>query len=214
MIEFKLTIFRQRRILLSGLVFIIFMLLLLTIGSKIETPVLKILFIVLTISIVVLILFYYSVGYLTVYIKDNELNFKWDSKFFFNYKEINSIKIHEIETIIIDNDELLKSIITTDKEILIGNGQLFKKDSQNFINYLNALSKDENIRIISSWDVWKEKGALKIAYTINLIVLIIVVLVVTVLIFITGFHSKYLLFMPLVISQLFFYQQIMKNKMK
>ena len=53
---------------------------------------------------------------------------------------------------------------TQNRVVKINNGKIYKKDSAKFIDFL---TKNTNARVIDSWDVWDERGYLKIASRIN-----------------------------------------------
>jgi hypothetical protein len=159
-------------------------------------------------------MYYFAKADLIVDFNEENLIFNWKKKLIFNYPKIESIPIKEIKTIVVDQNQLLKKIITSDRVINISNGKLLMKDSQKFINLLVSIISQNGGRIIDSWDVWKEKGFLSIAYLINSFVLISVLLVVLGFIIIKGFDSRLLLFIPLSISQLFLYRRQMKEKLK
>lgn len=158
------------------------------------------------------LMYYFAKGDLIVDFDEENLMFNWKKKLIFNYSEIESIPVKEIKTIVVDQNQLLKKIITSDRVVNISNGKLLMKDSQKFINLLVSIINQNGGRIINSWDVWKEKGFLQIAYLINSFVLISVLLVVLGFIIIKGFDSRLLLFIPLSISQLFLYRGQMKEK--
>lgn len=79
---------------------------------------------------------------------------------------------------------------------------------------LNLLKKETLINPKDSWDGWKERGWLKIAYRVNFLILIIVIGIEITFITLKGFNSKLLLFIPLVLSQLLLSHIQMKNKQK
>jgi len=136
--EFRLTIFQQKRILLSILFFLAGFLFNFFALTIINLILLKIIFHILFLALLIAVLFYYSIGFLTISVKDDWLHFAWKNKRFFNYKELPSIHISEIKTVIIDNDELLKKIVTEDKVIALGNGKLSKKSLHRRYLYLHS----------------------------------------------------------------------------
>jgi hypothetical protein len=118
------------------------------------------------------LMYYFAKADLIVDFDKENLIFNWKKKLIFNYSKIESIPIKEIKTIVVDQNQLLKKIITSDRVVNISNGKLLMKDSQKFINLLVSIISQNGGRIIDSWDVWKEKGFLRIAYLINSFVLI------------------------------------------
>ena len=207
--QFELTIFRQNRILFIVLFSPISLLTAIFIGISINILILKIIIPLVFLGLVGYGLYYFAVGYLRVIQKQNRLEFEWTKKFIFNYTDIEPIDINHIETLVIDQNQLLKKIITQERIVKINNGKIYKKDSEKFIDYL---IENSNARVIDSWDVWKEKGWLKIAYVINTIILISYIGIVITFTVLKGFNSKLLLFSPLLISQLFLHQRQMKEK--
>ena len=163
------------------------------------------------------VLFYFAKQSLKIECKENTLSFEWKRKLFFNYSPIDPVSISEIETIVIDQNQLLKKIITTDREINISNGKLLMKDSQRFINKLRSIISQNNGRVIDSWDVWQEKGYLKWALRINTVIIVLITGILIIFGLVKGFDkipptSFFMLvfFLP----QMLLYQKQMTNKNK
>ena len=209
--QFELTIFSQNRVLLIVLFFPISLLTAFFIGLVINISILNIIIPISFLGLVGFGLYYFSVGHLTVIQKEKTLEFIWTKKAIFKYNDITPIEIDKIETLVIDQNELLKKIITQDRVVKINNGKIYKKDSAKFIDFL---TKNTNARVIDSWDVWDERGYLKIASRINWFLLISFIIIVIIYSILKGFNGKLLLFAPLLISQLFLYQLQMKGKKK
>ena len=209
--QFELTIFSQSRILLIVLFFPISFLTALFLGITIDIQILNIVTPFLFLGLVGFGLYYFAVGHLKVTQIENRLEFEWNKKLLFNYNEIDPIEINQIETMVIDQNQLLKKIITAERVVKINNGKIYRKDSAKFIHFL---TENSNARVIDSWDVWNEKGWLRTAYRINTIILTLFIGIVIVFTILKGFNSKLLLFAPLLISQLFLYQIQMKGKEK
>jgi hypothetical protein len=164
----------------------------------------------------ILLLRYFSVGRLIVTFENNKLKFVWNNKLIFKYRDIPTIDISEIKSIVLDNQgQILRKIFTVDKEIVLGHGNpnnFFKSDSQEFISFLT--SEVKNLKIKDSWDVWVEKGYLIWALRINTTILILGILLVIIFIFTKGFDSRHLLMLIFIIPQLILYQTQMKTKIK
>jgi hypothetical protein len=208
--QFQITIFKQSRVLLILFFFPTSLLTAIFIGFSIDIRIINIITPILFLGVVGFGLYYFSVGHLTVKLKENNLEFEWDKKVFFNYKEIEPVEIDNIETLVIDQNQFLRKIIEKERTIRINNRKIQKKDSKKFIDFL---TQNTNARVVDSWDVWNEKGWLKTAYRINTIILIsfIGIVIFTIL---KGFNIRLLLYAPLLISQLFLYQMQMKGKKK
>ena len=155
-------------------------------------------------------LFHISIGRLTVNLVDQTLKFSWTKKALFNYRPIEPVHLSDIRTLVIDEHILLKELQTDQRQIPIGTAKLFKKDASEFINFLKANTTAEQI---DSWDVWKRRGWLAIAYRINTFILVIFGIIIISFISIKGFNSALLLYIPLVLFQLIGYQFVMKSKM-
>lgn len=209
--QFKLTIFRQNRVVLIVFLIPVFILTSIVFALVIKTTFLKLLIPLIFLSLIGFGLFYYAVGYLTIVQKDRILEFYWKRKIIFNYRKIDPVSLDQIKTLVIDQDRIIRKIITNDREITLGNGNLLRKDASRFIDYL---LKETYSRKIDSWDVWKEKGWLTIAYNINTIILSLSIFIVVIYAFVKGFSYKLLMFMPLMITQLLLYQGQMKRKLK
>ncbi len=161
------------------------------------------------------LLFYFARQDLTIDFQDETLIFKWKKKSFFNYKKIESIPVKEIKTVVIDQEQLLKKIYTSDREINISNGKLLMKDSEKFINLLRSIINENKGRIIDSWDVWQEKGYLKWALRINTTIIISVVGIIIAFGVIKGFDKippASFFMLVFLLPQMLLYQRQMKEK--
>ena len=161
------------------------------------------------------LMYYFAKGDLYVDFDNETLIFTWKKKLIFNYPAIESIPAKEIETIVVDQNQLLRRIITSNRELKISNGKLLMKDSQKFINLLETIINQNGGRIMDSWDFWKEKGYLKWALRINTVIIIAVVGIIGAFGIIKGFDkippaSFFMLvfFLP----QMLLYQRQMKEK--
>jgi hypothetical protein len=112
---FKLTIFRQSRVLF-GLFLLPFAFIgLLILGFQIGSFILGLLFFV----IYLLLYYYFTVGHLTISIENEHLNFSWKKKVVFNYKQVDDLPLANIRTIVIDNGHFLRKLITDNKTVLL-----------------------------------------------------------------------------------------------
>lgn len=208
--EFELTIFQSTRALF-GLFLSPFIILSLTfLGAEINSFIIPLLLIVLFFFIY----YHFVVGYLTIIVSEEKMEFNWTEKMFFNFKEIHSVNITEIKTIVIDNGEFIRKIKTSNRSIQIGTAKIQQKDAVKFIRELKNISKRNDAKIIDSWDEWFAKGYLKIAYRINTIILIIGGIVITTVIAKNGFNAKMIFLVLFLIPQMLLYGKQMKQKLK
>ncbi len=208
--KFELTIFRQSRVLLGLFLTPVALIGLLILGAELNS----ILIGLILFAIYLLTLYYFIVGHLTITVDNGQLKFNWTRKLIFNYDNIQPINIADIKTIVIDNGQLLRKIITNDGTIKINNAKVQQKDSLKFIYELGVLTKENNVREIDSWDEWADKGYIKTAYRINTVILVLATVLVTFAILKKGFNSRHLFLVLLFIPQLFLYGQQMKQKIK
>jgi hypothetical protein len=161
------------------------------------------------------LIYYFAKGNLIVDVDDETLLFTWEKKLIFNYNAIEPIPVKDIRAVVIDQDQLLRKIITSDREIKISNGKLLMKDSQKFIALLRSSIKQNGGRIIDSWDVWQEKGYLKLALRINTVVIVSIVGLILAFGVIKGFDkippASYFMLIFL-LPQMLLYQRQMKEK--
>ena len=155
-------------------------------------------------------LFYICIGRLTVKLENQILTFIWDRKALFNYQPIAPVHLDNIRTLVINEQVLLKELQTDERQIPIGTAKLLKKDATEFIDFLKT---NTNAEQIDSWDVWKRRGWLAIAYRINSFILIVLGIFVIGLLSIKGFSSSILFIIPLLIFQLVAHQLMMRSKM-
>ena len=133
----------------------------------------------------------------------------------FRYKSIDPINEKAIETIVVDQKELLKAIWTENGVTKISTTKLFKKDSERFINHLIGLIEQNNGEMIDSWDVWRIKGYLKWAMRINAVVIVGSVVMIGAYAIFKGFDNvppASLGMLIFLIPQMLLYQMQMKKK--
>ena len=157
---FNLVIFRQSRVLvvLSLFPFVLIAAVIKAADSN------NILVGLLLFLIYLLTAYYFVVGHMSVTINEGQLHFNWKRKLLFNYKNIDVLNISEIKTIVIDEGQMLRKIITTNKTLRLNTAKVLQKDALRFISYLRPLIKQNGGRNINSGDEWNEKGYIKLAY--------------------------------------------------
>ena len=211
MTEFRLKVIKQNRILLSILIMAVAFPFSFFLSTQLEPTFFKITFPILILAAIAILLYFFSFGQIKITLLNEQLNFEWIKKPIFNFKNYNSIRINEITSIIVEQGAYLQKLKTIDSEIELGGLKSKNTDSQKLLKFLRTKT---NIKPQDSWDIWKERGWIKTAYRINLLILIIVIVIVIAYIILKGFDSNLLLFIPLVISQLIFSHFQMKNKLK
>ena len=207
---YKLTIFRQSRVLF-GLFLLPFAFIgLLLLGFQIGIFILGLFFFV----IYLLLYYYFTVGHLTISIKNEHLHFTWKKKVVFNYKQVDDLPLANIRTIVIDNGRFLRKLIMDNKTVFINTTKVNPNDNLKLIHFLQTFAKNNNIRVINSWRNWVDNGYLKTAYRINIASIVIAFIIVCLFIARKGFSSWQLSVFLLFIPQLFLYGQQMNLEMK
>jgi hypothetical protein len=197
---FKLTIFRQSRVLL-GLFLLPFAFIgLFLLGLELGSFVIGL----LLFSLYLLLCYYFAVGHLSISATSDQLQFSWRLKMFFNYKEVGNVNLVDIKTIVIDNEQLLRKLITVDKTVYINTNKIKPCDNLKLIHFLKTFAKENNLKVISSWREWADKGYLKTAYRINIALIIVALVVVSIFIVLKGFSSKQLFIFLLFYSTTYF----------
>ncbi|NML59098.1 hypothetical protein [Chryseobacterium cheonjiense] len=205
--EYNIKIFNQSRVLISLFLLPIFFLLSIFLGAEIHSLLIPI----LSLLILIFVCYYFCMGNLKVIVKNNnELSFKWEKKLIFNYKPISPLKISDIKTIIVDNGQSLKKIKTDRDTIYINNSNINSKDVVKLIEII----KGHNIKVIDSWDEFKEKGYAKTAYFINSVVLILSIILFITFTILKGFNPTLLSLFLLWIPQIILYRKQIKSKHK
>ncbi|QXP78762.1 MULTISPECIES: hypothetical protein [Winogradskyella] len=211
MTEYRIKVIKQKRLLISILLVSIILPFCFLTPTLFELTIWKITVPILTIGILGILLFYFTCGHLKIKLENRKLDFNWEHKPILNFRKYKSIGIDEITSIIIEQGIYLRKLKTKDSEIELGG---IKSKNADSLRLLNLLKKETSIKPKDSWDVWKERGWLRTAYRINLLILIIAIGIVITFIILKGFDSKLLLFIPLVFSQLIFSHLQMKDKLK
>ncbi len=168
--RYRLTVFRQGRIIWTILAFSIavpgslyFALYLPTLSLKLLAP-------ALSLTIVFLVA-YSAIGKLDAIIEDDTILFRWIRKPILNRPDIAPVRISDVRTLVIDRNEgdplgntmFLRRIDTTDRSIELFTSKLWAMDSQRFIE---DLKRHSNPEIIDTWEVWKRRGYLGVIYTV------------------------------------------------
>jgi hypothetical protein len=213
--SYKLTIFSQSRVI--TVVFLLPVILLVSLFAGLELMPKSYFWIVSIPMFAGLsgLIYYFAKGDLIVDFGDENLRFTWKRKLIFNYDAIESISVKDIKTIVIDQGELLRKIITFDREVKISNGKILMKDSQKFIALLRSSIKQNGGRVIDSWDVWQEKGYLKWALRINTVIIISVVGIIAAFGVIKGFDKippASFFMLVFLLPQMLLYQRQMNKK--
>ena len=211
MTEYRIKVIKQKRLLISILLVSIILPFCFLIPTQFELIIWKITVPILTVGILGILLFYFTVGDLRITLENRKLDFHWERKPILNFKEYNSIGIDKITTIIVEQGIFLRKLKTKDSVIELGG---IKSKNTDSLKLLKVLQAETSVKPKDSWDVWKERGWLTIAYRINLFILIIAFGIVITFIILKGFDSKLLLFIPLCLSQLIFSHLQMKSKLK
>ena len=211
MTEFRIKVIKQNRVLVSILIMAVVLPFCFLMSAKMELTFLKIIIPILILAFITILLYYFSFGQMRITLENKQLSFKWNKKPIFNFTEYNSIGIDEIKSIIVEQGIYLRKLKTKDSVIELGG---IKSKNTDSLKLLNLLKKETSVKPKDSWDVWKERGWLIIAYRVNILILIIAIGIVITFIILKGFDSKLLLFIPLVLSQLIFSYLQMKNKLK
>ena len=140
---------------------------------------------------------YFAIGHLTIEVTEDRLNFQWDKKAILKYKDIDPVNFDEIKTIVLDNGEFLRKIITSNRTIRINNSRISPKDAPKFIKDFTKAIKIYDIKIIDSWDL-VNKPLLKVIYWSLIMISIIGGLILLISIILTGFHLQLLYMFPLI----------------
>ena len=146
--KYKITIFKQSRILLCLFLLPIFVILIIFISAEINS----LLITIPLLSLMICLMYYFSVGNLEIIIENNEeMIFEWKNKFIFNYKQIPLVKISDIQTIVVDRNQFIRKIKTHNRTVFINNSKIQSKDAEKFMLRLKNIAVKYDIKIINSW---------------------------------------------------------------
>lgn len=210
MSKYHLTVFKQSRIYLGLFLFPVGLIGFFILGVEFGNLILGIFLLIGFIAM----FRYFIIGHLTVTLDKSELQFEWEKKYFFNYKDIEPIKLSDIETIVLDSGQLLRKIKTLDRTVYINNSKIKPKDAPKFICALSSATKNYNFKTIDSWGEFAEKGYLNAAFWTTTIILILATTIVGVFIALKGFRSVHLILILAWLPQMVLYRQQMKQKLK
>ena len=154
--KYKIIIFRQSRSLLCLFSLPLFVILIIFISAEINS----LLVTIPLLSLILCLMYYFSVGNLEIIIENNEeIIFEWKKKFIFNYKPIPSVKISDIQTIVVDSNRFIRTIKTRNRKIFINNSKIQPKDAEKLMLRLENIAVKYDIKIIDSWmEIAKKKN--------------------------------------------------------
>ncbi len=92
-------------------------------------------------------------GGLTVEFATEISLFTWEKKLIFNSGGIEALSVKDIATVAIDQGELLRKIITSDREVKFGSGNLRMEGLAEVHRFLRLSINQNGGRGIDSWDV-------------------------------------------------------------
>lgn len=157
-------------------------------------------------------LYYFTIRQLTIFLENGELEFQWTNRKLFNYEDISPIKLSNIKTIVLDNGEFLRKLITSDRVIRINNSRIMPKDASKFIRDLKKEVKIYDIELIDSWDSITKEYLKVLYWTIITVSSIGGILLITIII-LKGFQLN-LLFMLAVLPSLLIVARQIKGKIE
>jgi hypothetical protein len=148
--EFEISVYRPSRILF-GIVFVgISFTGSLFISLKQDFLFVKILFPLVAILITMLFFYWFSIGKLILGSKNGILHFNWKRKIPFYNIQYESIKISDINAMVLDTGYFLKVIFVNNKKIEINSGKPLKDRSKKFIASIVQQVKKNKGQIIDN----------------------------------------------------------------
>jgi len=171
-----------------------------------------------TIILVGVFFFRIVAGKLLAIVDNENLTFKWIRRPLFSASKVKSIPVNEINRIIIDQDQIVRKIYYKNEKICLNTWKpdsFYKDDNGEFLKFLRSIEKkNKNVSILDSWDVWYEKGYLKVVYWINTSILIVGGFLIAYSLFRKGFNPIHLIYLVFAIIQLLIHHVTIKAKMQ
>ena len=176
--KFSVTILNHTRIFIAFLLVLTTIYFSIKIAIEIENLLIAISFPIFLVIIILILSVYSIYGILHITVINDELLFSWKRKYMFNFKKVENIKLKDIKTLVINNSkldnsgsmELLSKIITNNKEIKLVIGALWRRDADEFIEFMK---RNTNAIIVDSWHIYKKNGVLNVLYYLSLLILVI-----------------------------------------
>jgi hypothetical protein len=206
--EFKLTIIKESRLVAGLFLLPIGILGSIFLGAKLG----GIIWVAIIFAAFLALVYFYLVGHLTIIATKESLQFQWTKKALFGYNAIEPVNFADIKTLVIDEGQMLKKVLTLDRTITINANKLTSNENQKLIHYITPIIRQYNINVIDSWDVASEKNYFKAFYWINTIVLVIVGIIIIIAI-VMGVYTFNFFWVLALLPQQFFLRQQMKEKL-
>ena len=149
-------------------------------------------YIPLVIILGLIALYYFIRSKVKITLNDDVITFERQKKLMFNQKSIPKINVSEIRTIVIDEEIMLKKIITNDKVLRLQTVKVLRADVNALISELYKLKEGNKVRFITSWQEYKENGYFKLAFKVSLGITLATFVVVSIIFVLYGYSSSYL----------------------
>lgn len=206
--EFNFTIIKESRLVTGLFLFLIGIFGSIILGAKLG----GIIWVAIIFAAFLALVYYYLVGHLTIIATKESLQFQWSKKTLFGYDAIEPVNFADIKTLVIDEGQMLKKVLTLDRTITINANKLTSNENQKLINFITPIIRQYNINVIDSWDVVSEKNYFKVFYWINTIVLVVVGIIILIAIGM-GIYTLHFFWLLALLPQQFFLRQQMKEKL-
>jgi len=210
--EYTITVFKPIRIFFTMLVFVISIPVIVFLISRMETLIFKALLPISYLGMTIIFSYFFSFGKLTLFHSKNKISFEWIRCFMFCAKELDSVSISEIKTIVIDKGLFLRRIQLNSRTIEINN---IKPVTEDFVKFIEALSKsviENNGQVIDSPQYLKHKGYYDLTFQFTFVLFIFSIFLLSRLWKMVGAVSLLLLIMPLLAYIIHVRQRIKKNR--
>ncbi len=195
--KFNLKIAKQSRIVIGIFLFAITFPFLLTPGLRELLPEYGFVLPILILTLVIIFIYQFTIGKVILRFSNNRIDIEWRKRFLFDNQSLEPINISNIKSIIIDNDEFLRKIITADSVIEINNIKPVTKEFKSFVITLSEKVRGNNGRVLNSDQFAKEKGIKDYSFYIFIALLAFSVFLISRLWDFITFYSLLLLLLPI-----------------
>jgi hypothetical protein len=209
--RFELTVVRQTRLFFGILLFAASAPLLLLIGVNLEIPIQKILIPIVLGGVIIGLLYYTLFGKMVLKYSFDKISFEWIKRFTFDNKDIESINVNEIKTLVVDEGMYLRKIITNNRIVEINNVGSVKNEFRQFIPKLIEIVEINNGRVINSKQYQELKGYDDLSFHLTIIFLAFSLCVIPRVWSLLEYYSLFFLILPLFAYLIHVKQRIRKK---
>lgn len=194
--KFELTVNKTSRLLIGILIFGLSSPAIIILSSKLDNSIYKVIIPLFLLILLIRLIYWIAFAKLILRYSKNELSFDWIKRFPFDNSAISPIDISDIKRLVVDNEMLLRKIISEDRVIVVNNVKPIKDNFRTFIQNLIEVVEKNNGQVIISGQYATEQGFNDLSFKVFICLLALSIFLISRLWSYFEFYSFFLLLLP------------------